>query len=139
MNNVFYATRGGYEEPREPAVRVGHVIEFTPQGTVHAMHNDKVDLGILGKQSIERATEIKFCEECQTWGIYLPPGDGNTPAQSGDKFSVLVDDAAKGFATYEGARQVEVEWLNRCRLENVSPRVYNGILILKQTRSDLGL
>lgn len=112
----------------------GHVIEFTPQGTVHAMHNDKVDLSVLGKQSIERATEIKFCDECQTWGIYLPE-----PAAAGEmQFKYVVDDSALGFKTYEGARQVEVEWLNRCRLENVSPRVYNGILILKKTRSDLG-
>ena len=44
-----------------------HVIDFTPEGMAQAMHNDKFDLSFLGRQSIERATEIVFDEDYQQW------------------------------------------------------------------------
>ncbi len=49
-----------------------HVIDFLPNGHVEAMHNDAFTLAFLGRQNIERATEIKFNEESQKWDIHLP-------------------------------------------------------------------
>lgn len=126
--------REACDEPATP----GHVIDIGIDGTATAMHNDKIDLSFLGKQEITRATEIKFCEDCQKWGIFLPKKWDESLTKEGE-FSVMVDDAARNFDTYEGARKVEVAWLNASRLANVSPSSYTGISILQATRRALGL
>lgn len=105
-----------------------HVIDFTPQGTVQAMHNDKFDLSFLGSQSITRASEIQFDAATQRWAIWLPKP---WPHVGGEYF--VVPDG-KGFHTYDGARQIEVKWLNACRLEGVKPMSTEGLAALKFLR-----
>lgn len=113
-------------------MKTGHVIEFSPMGHVEAMHNDAFDLSCIGPQSITRATEIKFNEETQRWSICEP--------------MVCVDDwgafdafpNADGFLSYEVARKVEVEWLNRCRLLDAPIRSIKGGFILKAVRQEFG-
>lgn len=102
-----------------------HVIEFFPSGEVEAMHNDEFPLSFLGRQSIERATEIAFDPAKQAWAICLP----------NVLHGYLVVDGGEGFLTYEGARKVEVVWLNQCRMEGVSPDSPDGLVILSDIRS----
>jgi hypothetical protein len=106
-----------------------HVIDFLPTGEVEAMHNDKFDLSFLGRQSIERATEIKFDQASQKWAIWFPK---SWPHIGGGYFQV---GSATGFATYEGARAVEVEWLNSCRLLGFRPISKHGLTELEAIRS----
>lgn len=106
-----------------------HVIDFTPEGTAQAMHNDKFDLSFLGAQRIERATEIKFDSATQRWGIWLPKP---WPHVGGEYFEVQ---GGGGFHTYEGARKVEVSWLNACRIQGVDPASQQGLNVLQVIRN----
>lgn len=111
-----------------------HVIEFSPEGTVQAMHNDGLSLSFLGAQTIERASEIKFNEKTQKWGIWL----ANTPLGIAAGLSFLPPVRhADGFGTYDGARRVEVAWLNQCRYNSVEPESAEGLVLLKASRDVL--
>jgi hypothetical protein len=93
------------------------VIDFRPEGTVQGMHRDEFNLGFLGAQRIERASEIKFNEESQLWDIYFPYRGGWES-----------DFMFRGFETYNGARDFEVAYINACRLAGyppVSPKGYS--------------
>lgn len=114
---------------------VGHIIDFSPDGQVQAMHNDRFNLGFLGNQSIERASEIKFNETTQTWGIWLHRGDHHVNFRDLTPFNPPVP-GADGFTDYERARQVEVKWLNLCRRDNVSPVSDSGLKLLQQARGE---
>lgn len=88
-----------------------HVIDVTPDGLVQSLHNDSFNLGFLGDQKIERASDIRFDEATQTWGIWLKEGDG------------FIEPGAylSGFDSYDYARRFEVLYLNYCRLHCVDP------------------
>src|SRR5215208_5034176 len=126
---------------------MNHVIDFSPDGGVEALYNDNFQLSFLGKQSIQRATEIKFREREQDWGIYL---ERSSMGAKGHFFPVVEADpdreglnrvcpATVGFSTYEGARQVEGAWLNVCRKKCVSPDSPDGLVILLNVREEFGL
>lgn len=102
------------------------VIDFAANGTIEAMHMDGFDLGFLGDKKVTRATEIKFDEETQTWGLFLPS------LLSGLWFPVA---HGRGFVTYEQARTFEVAWLNICRVREVKPESETGDNILKAIRA----
>lgn len=104
-----------------------HVIEFKPDGTAQAMHNDAFSLAFLGKQEIIRASEIKFNSETQRWGIWLPC--------EGGRFMPASATPAHGFDTYDAARRCEVEWMNQCRLAGVEPDSGYGFEILEKVRT----
>lgn len=90
---------------------VSHVISFNPDGTVVAMHNDKFPLSFLGNQKIERASDIRWDETTQSWGIwYSLDGEFHAPTP-----------ANEGFATYESARAFEVETVNAALLHGAHP------------------
>lgn len=109
----------------------GMVVSFGPDGVVSAMHRETVlELGFLGNQDIRRATDIRFDRDTQSWGIW--PAD---PDPGSDAFLPPPCDAAKGFATYEGARDIEVQWLERCRLFDQEPLSESGLLILCTLRT----
>ncbi len=101
-------------------------IAFSPDGTVEAMHMDGFDLGFLGDKRITRATEIKFNEKDQSWGLHLPVDE--MPCW----VPVLM---GQGFATYERARQFEVHWLNVCRIKAIDPDSGTGEQVLQHIRS----
>ncbi len=112
---------------------MSHVIEFDTDGAAQAMHSDKFPLSILGSQEIVRATDIRFNAQTQRWGIHFPVEPGSdvfesAPAHNADKYS-----------TYDGAREVEVEWLNTCRLYGYDPRGVKGMLILSILNARRGL
>jgi len=103
----------------------GHVIDFNLDGSAEAMHNDRFPLAFLGRQEIHRATEIRFIEATQTWSICWPNDEASIP---------FVDGLCEGFETYDGARSVEVQWLNACRLEGVAWNSPKGQAALKFIR-----
>ncbi len=85
------------------------VIDFAPTGHVESMYSDEFSLGFLGPQKVRRASHILFDEDTQSWSIALVSKDGT---------SKLLQ---CGFATYEGARRYEVDYLNRCRIDGGDP------------------
>ncbi len=97
------------------------VVNFSATGMVTAMHRDAFDLGFLGKQSVSRASEIKFNEDTQLWDVYLPVDY--------HRMQWHAIDAACGFAGYNEARQFEVKWLENCALNSVEPLRPAGIAI----------
>lgn len=108
-----------------------HVIQINADGSAEAMHNDGMSLAFLGAQYIERATEIKFDAITQKWEIWAP----NTYTHR--VFERIYFSPACGFDTYEGARQVEVAWLNACRLGGIPPQSESGLQILAAARAGL--
>lgn len=118
------------------AARIPMVVSFLPTGAVEAMYREDVlPLGFLGPQEVVRATEIRFDSESQTWGIWPRA----TEVKSGEaEFLPPPRDAAKRFASYETARVVEVQWLERCRLFSIDPLSESGLLVLDVVRSDHG-
>lgn len=109
---------------------MSHVIDFNLDGSVEAMYSDAFPLGFLGLQTIERASEIKFSEATQKWGLCLPLDHAK---------GFYAVRGAEDFNTYEGARRVEVAWLNSARLKGVRPDSETGLGILRQLRRELGL
>lgn len=113
------------------------VIDIDACGSVQAMHRENVlSLGFLGKQEIVRATDIRFDAETQKWGIwpaeYVPALA--RVANRVDGFYPPPTEHADDFETYEGARDVEVKWLEQARLVGVEPTSDSGLLILEFVR-----
>lgn len=100
------------------------VISFAPTGTVTALHMDAFDLGFLGRKDTYRQTDIVFNSSTQLWDlVYLE--DGHSPH---------CDSRLEGFESYETARQVEVRWLNACRLASLNPVGIVGLDIMSDIR-----
>lgn len=110
----------------------GHVIDFKPDGSAEAMHNDRFSLAVLGDQQIHRASDIRFIESTQTWSICLPNDEAPIPM-------TYPPEPCERFKTYDGARRVEVDWFNACRIEGVTPQSHEGIRALKFIRAITGL
>jgi len=106
------------------------VIDFSPEGDVEAMQSDRFSLGFLGAQQVRRATEITFNELNQNWDISLClyNEDGKLAG-----YHTLIE--AKGFSGYDAARQVEVKWLNLCRLGGIDPSSEEGKVLLISARA----
>lgn len=103
------------------------IIDFSDTGEVEALHRETVlDLGFLGPQSIERATDIRFNTAKQAWGIH--------PRASSGGFYLPPSESAEGFASYEHAREVEVLWLEGCRRDGVNPVSPAGLALLAAAR-----
>ena len=89
-----------------------HVIVVGQTGCVRSMHSDKFSLGFLGNQVIERASDIRFDNATQRWGIWFHiKGDFMPPALSSHKM----------FETYEGARNHEVRVMNESLKTGLPP------------------
>ena len=100
------------------------VIDFDPSGSVEAMHFDSFPLKFLGRQEINRASELKYDSDTDTWFICVANREG--------LFNAPVPEAT-GFASYDHARRVEVAWFNQCRLDGVEPESTRGRAILCAT------
>lgn len=104
------------------------VVTFEPTGAVHAMHRDQFGLGFLGKQQIERASEILFNEGTQKWAVHLPI------RLHGEIIKWHAVPEAEGFDGYNEARGFEVQWLERCALAGIEPLSEGGIMVAKSLR-----
>jgi hypothetical protein len=103
------------------------VISIAANGKVEGMHRDEFSVGFLGRQKIERASEIKFDDDAQSWTVWYPV-EGDTPAWA-------TDPSLSGFDSYSGARSFEVEHLNRCLLADVPPLSTAGISLARELRA----
>jgi len=92
------------------------VYDFSPAGEVSGLHRDVFSLAFLGKQHIQRASEIVFDEETQLWSVILPGYYSAAPETA-------------GFDGYDSARTFEAAWLDLCRLNGVVPMSVEGRLI----------
>ncbi len=99
------------------------VLTFNDQGEVEALHRDQFNLGFLGKQKIERASDIKFNEDTQAWTIWLL-----------GKYGPMTNEAAEGFETYDQARDAEVAWLEYSAMNGFEPSSPLGIAALQAIR-----
>jgi hypothetical protein len=104
------------------------ILDFTPDGRAQALHRDDFDLGFLGLKKVERATDIRFNEKTQLWDICLPDGQGG--------FEAIPD--SMGLPSYETARNVEVDWLDGCRLKNYGLQSVMGLIRLVGARDKFG-
>ncbi len=89
-----------------------HVLVIAPTGTVKSMHSDKFPLAFLGRQEIERASDIRFDSDTQKWGIWF---------RVGEEFVAPSRPSHYGFDSYESARDYEVQVMNRSLAGGVSP------------------
>lgn len=88
-----------------------HVISIGVDGRVRSMHNDKFNLGVLGPQRIERASDIRFNEDTQQWDIwFVIDGEYEPPAPP-----------YRGFSGYDEARKFEVLVMNECLKTGLPP------------------
>lgn len=89
-----------------------HVIVISPEGAVKSMHNDRFSLGFLGNQTIERASDIRFDEATQKWGIWFHVKGQYVPPQLPSHY---------GFDSYETARDHEVRVMNESLKSDLCP------------------
>lgn len=78
---------------------------------MRAVYADEFPLGFLGQQTIKRASDIRFDDDTQSWGLwffvdgeFVPPPPQYT-----------------GFSRYGEAREMEIRIMNRCMGMGVSP------------------
>lgn len=89
-----------------------HVIVIGPSGHVKSMHNDKFSLGFLGRQTIERASDIRFDADTQDWGIWFNVDGVFVPPSR---------PSHKGYNSYEVARDHEVAVMNESLRTGLCP------------------
>ena len=90
-----------------------NVISVGPDGTIKSLYLDTMPLKSLGRQQVDRATDIVHNNDTQCFDVYLLP----------DRHITV---SAVGFAEYEHARTYEVTLLNICRLAQVEPSSKQG-------------
>lgn len=100
------------------------VISISPDGKVSGMHRDEFNLGFLGKQHIERASEILFNDDTQKWEIAVPTERG----------TYVVIEECGTFDSYNAARTFEVQWMNECFLNQCRPFSKQGSGIAARMR-----
>lgn len=110
------------------------VVDFLESGEAQAMHVDSFDLGFLGNKNVKRATEIKFNEETQSWGLHLPVNAQNQECVEPTYRPVS---EAQGFPSYEVARDAEVLWLNVCRAMGAEPSSAYGVKVIARIKTVL--
>ena len=49
-------------------------LTFSSDGQVHGLYTEAVNLSLIGKLSIRRATAIEFDNKEQCWSVYNPAG-----------------------------------------------------------------
>ena len=86
------------------------VIDVAQCGRVTGMHRDEFNLGFLGNQKIERASDIRFDEGTQQWRIWLADKQPGDTKMLEDTFTLV--EGVGAFPTYNAARDFEVLWLN---------------------------
>jgi hypothetical protein len=46
-----------------------HILRVHPGGRIDCLYTDAIDLRILGRLQVYRATDIRFCEQSQEWRV----------------------------------------------------------------------
>lgn len=100
------------------------VIDISTEGVVKGMHRDEFNLGFLGRQKINRASEIKFNDRSQKWEILVPVEYGPHMTPVTPEYELVAE--CGYFDSYNTAREFEVRWMNECRIAGVPPGEYAG-------------
>jgi hypothetical protein len=82
------------------------VISVGRDGTTQGLYMDSMTLKSVGRQDVQRATDISFNNATQLFDVYMLP-----------ECTRLV--SSSDFPEYELARKFEVTYLNTCRLAGV--------------------
>jgi len=48
---------------------MSHTLRFQPTGRIDCMYTEAIDLRVLGRLQVFRATDIRFCEKSQEWKV----------------------------------------------------------------------
>jgi len=48
---------------------MSHTLRFTPSGQIECIYTEAIDLRVLGRLQVFRATDIRFCEKSQEWKV----------------------------------------------------------------------
>jgi len=48
---------------------MSHTLRFNPGGHVHCLYTEAIDLHVLGRLQVVRATDIRFCDKFQQWHV----------------------------------------------------------------------
>lgn len=99
------------------------VIDIKEDGVVEGLHFDEFDLKFLGRKKVRRASEIFHDEATDRWDVLLPG-------------QIVPYPGARGFGSYNEARDFEVVWLQTCRIMRVEGLSAQGETICRSLRSD---
>ncbi|MEI7911834.1 MAG: hypothetical protein WCK77_19560 [Verrucomicrobiota bacterium] len=44
-------------------------LRFNPGGSIDCLYTEAIDLRVLGRLQVFRATDIRFCGKCQLWKV----------------------------------------------------------------------
>jgi hypothetical protein len=47
----------------------GHTLRFSPEGNIDCLYTEAIDLRVLGRLEVVRATDVGFDPEDQTWEV----------------------------------------------------------------------
>jgi hypothetical protein len=104
------------------------VIEIEPSGGVVALHSDGFPLNFLGRMEVQRQTDIRYTDGF--WDIHY------IVDRTAKKLKFWTHKCIRGFDSYNSARDLEVRWLNACRLEGVDPMSTRGQRIAQDQREE---
>jgi len=48
---------------------MSHTLRFHPNGRIDCLYTEAIDLRVLGRLQVFRATDIRFCEKSQDWKV----------------------------------------------------------------------
>jgi len=48
---------------------MSHTLRFNPSGTIECLYTEAIDLHVLGRLKVVRATDIRFCGKSQGWKV----------------------------------------------------------------------
>ena len=49
---------------------MSHTLRFTPGGQIDCLHTEAIDLRVLGRLHVVRATDIRFNDITQEWDVH---------------------------------------------------------------------
>lgn len=110
------------------------VISVGADGSVSGMHFDAFNLAFLGERDVRRASELMFNEDTQLWDIHLVTYSDSMDGKRRSSVTEPPIPEAQGFTSYEECRDIEVRWLQGCRLAGVVPTSHRGVRILAMAR-----
>lgn len=48
---------------------MSHTLRFNPGGQIDGLYTEAIDLRVLGRLQVYRATDIRFCQKSQQWNV----------------------------------------------------------------------
>ena len=48
---------------------MSHTLRFNPGGSIDCLYTEAIDLHVLGRLHVVRATDIRFCDKSQQWQV----------------------------------------------------------------------